>query len=78
MQSKCLKDWLGSHSREKAVRRRQKKQWREAFLWQRFVLITRKERKALKFQAKGGDKSAFFPWKWTIRKRSVVYLECYW
>ena len=43
----------------------------------RFVLITGKERKTLKFQARGGDKNAFFPWKWTIGKRIVVDLECY-
>jgi hypothetical protein len=32
----------------------------------RFVLITGKGRKALEFQAIGGGKNAWFPWKWAI------------
>jgi hypothetical protein len=43
----------------------------------RFVSVTKNEREVLEFQAKGGDKNAFFPRKRTIGKRIVVDPECY-
>ncbi|MGH7800491.1 MAG: hypothetical protein ACREOW_07655 [Thermodesulfobacteriota bacterium] len=40
----------------------------------RFVLITWKERKALEFQAKGGDKNACLPWQWVIGRNILLDL----
>ena len=40
----------------------------------RFILISRKQREALEFQAIGGGKNAWFPWKWAVGKKTGHWL----
>ena len=53
---------IGERKREKDAKETKE----ESPSMARFVLITWKERKALEFQAIGGGKNAWFPWKWAI------------
>ncbi|MGE5446217.1 MAG: hypothetical protein ACM3SR_16745 [Ignavibacteriales bacterium] len=74
-QRRVLRDWLGLHKREEKEKRI-KKQWREAFLWQRFVLITRMERKALEFEALDRGKRHFLSMERQLERTFLLTLEC--
>jgi hypothetical protein len=43
----------------------------------RFASVTRNEREALEFQAKGGGKNACFPWKWALGRKILVEIRMF-
>jgi hypothetical protein len=43
----------------------------------RFASVTRNEREAFTFQAKGGGKNACFPWKWALGKKILVDIRMF-
>jgi hypothetical protein len=43
----------------------------------RIASVTRNERKALEFRTIGGDKDAFFPWKWALGKKILADIRMF-
>jgi hypothetical protein len=67
-----LKLWFGLNNKGKEKEKRTKETMEEIPSRARFASVKKNEREVLEFHAKGGDKNAFFLWKWTIGKRIVV------